>query len=108
MRVFAFQHHDKAPPRKGSGAFLRLPDRKTMDTKQKQANAEQKKEKTPLPQAFYSTQEVCQVTGLARMTIHRMIEAGKFVPKLQLSPGRVAFRVADVSAWIDSRAQVAA
>ncbi|MGF6899376.1 helix-turn-helix transcriptional regulator [Paraburkholderia sp. GAS348] len=56
------------------------------------------------PQAFYSIKEACQVTGLGRTTIHRLLCAGAFVPKLQLSPGRVAFRVADVQGWIDNRA----
>jgi predicted DNA-binding transcriptional regulator AlpA len=57
---------------------------------------------------FYSVKEVCQVTGLGRTTIHRLMAVNAFVAKVQLSPGRVAFRVADVAAWIDSRSQVAA
>lgn len=59
-------------------------------------------------QAFYSIKETCQVTGLGRTTIHRLLSAGAFVPKLQLSPGRVAFRVADVMTWINTRSQAAA
>lgn len=52
---------------------------------------------------FYTVNEVCQVTGLGRATIHRLMAANAFVPKVQLSPGRVAFRVADVAAWVESR-----
>ncbi|WP_168793655.1 helix-turn-helix transcriptional regulator [Paraburkholderia aromaticivorans] len=53
--------------------------------------------------AFYSVREVCQVLGIGRTTLHRLIEGGQFVPKVSLSARRVAFSVPAVQTWIETR-----
>ena len=47
--------------------------------------------------------DVVTRTGLKRPTIYRLIAAGQFPSKLQLSPGCVGFYASDVEAWIAAR-----
>jgi prophage regulatory protein len=42
-------------------------------------------------------------TGLSRSTIYNLINAGTFVPKIQISTRAIGFLESDVDAWIESR-----
>lgn len=44
--------------------------------------------------------DVVAVTGLCYTTIYNLERAGKFPPRKQLSPGRVAWVVSEVHDWI--------
>ena len=55
-------------------------------------------------QAIYRLPAVCEVTGLSKATIYRLLNRGEFPPKVQLSPRCVGWRVADVEAWLAARA----
>jgi prophage regulatory protein len=46
---------------------------------------------------------VVAVTGLSRATIYRLMLKDEFPKPVQLSPGCVAWRQADVAAWAESR-----
>ena len=54
--------------------------------------------------AIYRLPAVCEVTGLSRATIYRLLNRGEFPAKVQLSPRCVGWRVADVEAWLAERA----
>ena len=49
-----------------------------------------------LPQAI-------QKTGLSRSTIYSLINAGTFVPKIQISTRAIGFLQSDVDDWIAGR-----
>jgi prophage regulatory protein len=51
--------------------------------------------------------EVVKRIGISRTTLWRLVQAGQFINSYRLSPGRVAFRLADVEAWIESRKETA-
>ena len=58
-----------------------------------------------MPQiAIYRLPAVCEVTGLSKATIYRLLNRGEFPAKVQLSPRCVGWRVADVEAWLAARA----
>lgn len=42
-------------------------------------------------------------TGLSRATIYRLLAAGEFVPKIQITQNAVGFLEADVDTWIQAR-----
>ena len=42
-------------------------------------------------------------TGLSRSTIYNLINAGSFVPKIQISTRAIGFLESDVDAWIAAR-----
>jgi prophage regulatory protein len=46
---------------------------------------------------------VVQTTGLGRSTLYRLISMGKFPVPLKLSNRSVAWRLAEVEAWVESR-----
>ena len=46
--------------------------------------------------------------GLGRTTVYTLRMAGDFPPPVTLSPGRVAWREADIRAWLASRTERAA
>jgi prophage regulatory protein len=46
---------------------------------------------------------VVQTTGLGRSTLYRLISAGQFPVPLRLSHRSVAWRLAEVEAWVESR-----
>lgn len=52
---------------------------------------------------FLSFKEVMADSGLGYATIWRMIKRGEFPSQVQLSPGRVGFRVDAYNAWKASR-----
>ena len=47
--------------------------------------------------------QVCEVTGLSRMTIYRLEQRGEFPSRRQISANSVAWVDQDVMAWIDAR-----
>lgn len=52
---------------------------------------------------------VCDVTGYKRSSIYNLIKAGKFPPGIRLAGGgAVAWRSADVRAWIEAQGRKAA
>ena len=60
-----------------------------------------------MPQiAIYRLPAVCEVTGLSKATIYRLLARGEFPPRVKLSPRCVGWRVAEVDAWLAARAAV--
>lgn len=51
--------------------------------------------------------EVRKLTGLSRSTIFRLIDAGQFPAAVQLAPRAIAWRLAEVAAFIEQRQRVA-
>jgi prophage regulatory protein len=47
--------------------------------------------------------QTIEKTGLSRSTIYNLINAGTFVPKIQISTRAIGFLESDVDAWIESR-----
>lgn len=58
----------------------------------------------PGGERFLSDDECGRITGLSKATRWRMAGRGEFPGKVRLSPGRTAYRLSDVEAWIASRA----
>lgn len=44
--------------------------------------------------------EVARLTSMHRATIYRLVAAGEFPPQIRVSKQRVAWRAADIEAWI--------
>lgn len=57
------------------------------------------------PLSFFSIEKVADLTGLTKATIYRYVNAGIFPRQLNLGGRRVAWREADVLAWMKSRAE---
>ncbi len=57
---------------------------------------------------YLQLKTVKQRCTLSSSTIYRLIKQGTFPAPIRLSPGRVAWREADVSAWERNPSQVAA
>lgn len=55
---------------------------------------------------FWSLRDVIRQTGLSRATIYRYVARGVFPQRLQIGPGRVAWRARDVIRWMESRPEV--
>ena len=49
------------------------------------------------------TKEVLAITGLSRVTIYRLEQAGLFPKRLQLGRGAVAWAESDIETWIRTR-----
>ena len=47
--------------------------------------------------------DVCRLTGLARSTLYRMVQAGEFPLPVRLGQRAVAWRLEEVLRWLDSR-----
>jgi len=57
-----------------------------------------------MPQiAIYRLPAVCEVTGLSKATIYRLLAREAFPPRVKLSPRCVGWRVADVDTWLAAR-----
>jgi prophage regulatory protein len=50
--------------------------------------------------------QVCELTGLSRMTIYRLERRGEFPSRRQISANSVAWVDQDVLAWIEARPRV--
>jgi predicted DNA-binding transcriptional regulator AlpA len=50
--------------------------------------------------------QVSQALGVTRATLWNWQRRGNFIKPLRLSRGRVAYRVEDVEAWLDSRPRI--
>ena len=60
-----------------------------------------------MPQiAIYRLPAVCEITGLSKATIYRLLARGEFPPRVKLSPRCVGWRVAEVDAWFAARTGV--
>ena len=59
-------------------------------------------ESRPMPQLL-RLNEVLELTGLGRTTLYRLREDGDFPEGLKLSPKTVAWKLADIEEWINSR-----
>ena len=60
-----------------------------------------------MPQiAIYRLPAVCEVTGLSKATIYRLLARREFPSRVQLSPRCVGWRVAEIDAWLAARAGV--
>jgi prophage regulatory protein len=61
---------------------------------------------SPLPapapaDRFVSWPEVRLITGLSRTTIWRLQKTGEFPKAVRISPGRIAWRASEVTAWLN-------
>lgn len=56
----------------------------------------------------YRRPDVERITGLSRSTLYAMMAEGTFPKPVKLGKRAVGWREADISAWLDSRAQDAA
>lgn len=55
------------------------------------------------PNALLQFSTVCDLAGLSRATIHRLIQKGQFVEPVRLSSRCTRFRAGDVTAWLASK-----
>ncbi len=44
---------------------------------------------------------VCEVTGLGKSTLYRMMREGKFPPARRISSNSIGWRLSEVNAWMD-------
>ncbi|MES3093947.1 helix-turn-helix transcriptional regulator [Sphingomonas aerolata] len=51
-------------------------------------------------ESIISVEEVVKMTGLSRTTIWRKRRKGTFPCSVQISEGRVGFRISDLDAWM--------
>ena len=49
------------------------------------------------------SKQVQELTDLSKPTIYRLMKAGNFPRPVKLSPNRVAWRKAEIMAWLDAR-----
>lgn len=55
------------------------------------------------PNALLTFATVCDLAGLSRATIHRMIADGRFIDPVRLSSRCTRFRASEVNAWLASK-----
>lgn len=55
---------------------------------------------------FLKMKEVCQLTGLSRATVYRLLAADNFPRQRQLSTRRVGWLAADIEKWAENRQSV--
>ena len=56
---------------------------------------------------FLSPKDTCNRIALSRATLDRMVAAGTFPKPIQLTQRRLAFKAADVEAWMEEKAAAA-
>lgn len=56
------------------------------------------------PERLLSEPEVQRITGLSRVTRWRLEQERTFPARLNISPGRVAWRLSDIEGWIEGLA----
>ena len=56
-----------------------------------------------LEDRYLSIAEVSAMLGVSRSTLYRMVERGEFPEKIQVTLGRVGWKLSIVNAWIDKR-----
>ena len=49
------------------------------------------------------TPEACQLSGLSRSTLLRLVRDGRFPKPVRLSPNAVGWRLSDLAQWLESR-----
>jgi predicted DNA-binding transcriptional regulator AlpA len=54
---------------------------------------------------FIGIDEVLDLIGVSRSTLWRMVRAGTFPRRVEMSPGRRGHVYEDVMAWIEARAR---
>ena len=47
--------------------------------------------------------QVCDLVGVSKSTLRRLVAAGEFPPALRIGPRASRWRLSGVLAWIDSR-----
>lgn len=52
---------------------------------------------------YLAAADVRRLTGLSLTTLWRLRRRGELAEPVRLSPGRVAWREADIADWLDSR-----
>jgi len=52
---------------------------------------------------YISVKQVADIVGLSRSTIRRLRSRGLFPGPIRVSPGRIAWSIADINSWIASR-----
>ncbi len=57
----------------------------------------------PFPDRFISEVECKKLTDLSRVTRWRLMQRGEFPAKVQISPGRKAWRLSAVFRWMAER-----
>jgi predicted DNA-binding transcriptional regulator AlpA len=54
-----------------------------------------------------SEDEAAEALGVSSETLRRMAQRGEAPPRLELSTRRIGYRIRDIAAWLDARAQSA-
>lgn len=70
---------------------------------EKKARKSQTLEVANNPHALLKFPTVCDLSGLSRATIHRLIQKGQFVQPIRLSTRCTRFRAGEVMAWLASQ-----
>lgn len=52
---------------------------------------------------FLTPKRVCEIVAFSRATLDRQVAAGEFPAPIRLTKRRIAFREAEVFAWMDER-----
>lgn len=61
-----------------------------------------------VPSGYFSDKQLAAKFGVGRSTIHRWVAMGEFPKPVKLSQGCTRWRLDDVEAWEQTRAQVSA
>ena len=56
---------------------------------------------------FLSPKDTCKQIALSRATLDRLVAAGTFPKPIKLTERRLAFKAADVEAWMEEKAAAA-
>lgn len=57
---------------------------------------------------FLRIPEVCRMVGYSRASLYRLEAAGHFPRRIKLGPAATAWRLSDIRAWMESRAEASA